>query len=47
MILSVKIHLFGDRHIRLTKELCEEFFDNDGNFVMSEEFRQEMECIFR
>ena len=47
MILSVKIHLFGNRHIRLTKEFCEEFFEDDGNFVMSEEFREEMEGIIR
>ena len=43
MILSVKIHLFGNRHIRLTKEICE----NDGNFVMSEEFRREMMGVGR
>jgi len=47
VILSLKIHVFGKRHMRLTKEICEKFFEDDGNFVLSEGFRKEMENIFR
>jgi hypothetical protein len=47
LLISVKVHPFGNRHIRLTKKHCEEFLDDDRDFVMSEEFRQEMQCIFR
>ena len=36
-----------EQHIRFTKELCEKFFEDDRNVVISEEFREEMECILR
>lgn len=47
LLLSLKIRLLGNRHIRLTKRRCEEFFEDDENFVISDEFRQEMGSIFR
>lgn len=35
MFLKMAKHrLFGDGHYRMTKSRCEEFFDNDDNFVL-------------
>ncbi|MFX0199709.1 MAG: hypothetical protein ACFFCW_26605 [Candidatus Hodarchaeota archaeon] len=34
LLLSVKHHLFGDRHCRMTRQRCEGFFEDDSNFVM-------------
>ena len=33
LINNLKGVLFKNRNIRLTKERCEDFFDNDDNFV--------------
>ncbi|HEV2392687.1 MAG TPA: hypothetical protein VG146_10030 [Verrucomicrobiae bacterium] len=32
-IRSLKFYLFGDEHCRLTKQVCERFFDDPNNFV--------------
>lgn len=34
LIKSLKYYLFGDSKCRMTKERCEEFFDNDANFIL-------------
>jgi hypothetical protein len=34
LILSVKHELFGTTKIRMTKKRCEDFFDDDANFVL-------------
>jgi hypothetical protein len=34
LLLSVKHHLFGDRHCRMTRQRCEAFFEDDSNLVM-------------
>jgi hypothetical protein len=34
LVRSLKFYLFGDEHCRLTKQRCEEFFDDDSNFVL-------------
>ncbi len=33
IVKSIKYHYFGDRRIRMNKNRCEEFFENDRNFV--------------
>jgi hypothetical protein len=32
LVKAVKFYVFGDSNCRLTKQLCEEFFDDDANF---------------
>ena len=34
MFRDIKRYVFGDSDYRLTKKKCEEFFDNDDNFVL-------------
>ncbi len=47
MLISVKIHLFGDRHIRLTKKRCEEFFENNDNFRIDPKILEWIEMMWR
>jgi hypothetical protein len=39
LIGSVKVILFGSSRIRLTKERCESFFDNQNNFELAQQPR--------
>ena len=32
LVRSVKFHLFGDPNFKMTRQRCEEFFDDDDNF---------------
>jgi hypothetical protein len=34
LVKSLKPYLFGDPERRLTRQVCEEFFENDDNFVL-------------
>jgi hypothetical protein len=34
LVKALKYHLFGSTHYRLSKRHCEEFFNNDANFVL-------------
>jgi hypothetical protein len=34
LVKTLKFYLFGDSNCRLTKQLCEEFFEDDSNFVL-------------
>jgi hypothetical protein len=34
LVSALKYYLFQNSKIRLTKKLCEEFFENDSNFVL-------------
>jgi|GEM_PF-1327183 hypothetical protein len=38
---QMKAILFGDPDVRMTKRRCEEFFDNDDNFVLGNEHMEE------
>ena len=33
LVNAVKFHLFGDSHRRMTRQRCEDFFDNEANFA--------------
>jgi hypothetical protein len=46
MLISIKIPLFGDRHIRLTKRRCEEVFADDNNFEIDIITRQWLDSIW-
>ena len=35
-LMQMRAILFGNRSIRMTKQRCEEFFDNDDNFDLGE-----------
>ncbi len=35
LISDLKLHLFGSRRVRMTKQRCEAFFDDDANFVLA------------
>ena len=37
LIENVKTILFGDKSYKMSKRRCEEFFEDDGNFVLGEE----------
>lgn len=34
LIQSVKYYLFGKQNVRMTKEKCEDFFENSANFAL-------------
>ena len=35
LIGDLKLYLFGSRRVRMTKQRCEAFFDDDANFVLA------------
>jgi len=35
LVKQVKSYLFGSRNYKMTKQLCEDFFDDDSNFELS------------
>ena len=35
---DVKLHLFGSSSYKMTKRRCEEFFEDDSNFVLDEDY---------
>jgi hypothetical protein len=34
MLTSLRFHVFGSESARLTRKICEDFFDNDANFCL-------------
>ena len=46
LLFSVKLILFGDEHIRMTKERCEKFFEDDNNFEIDIISRQWLSSIW-
>ena len=38
----MKAILLGNRSTRMTKQRCEEFFDNDDNFALGETYTEEV-----
>jgi hypothetical protein len=35
LISDLKLYLFGSRRVRMTKQRCEAFFDDDANFTLA------------
>ena len=35
LISDLKLYLFGSRRVRMTKQRCEAFFDDDANFALA------------